>query len=529
VLKPGDIVLVDFPFSNLKKIKRRTVLVLDVSEQDILTSYITTKISKYINRETSVRIEPEDLSFGRMKSSSLVRLEKINYIDSRFCKRVATLNKNKLDEILRGYSKYFTRKHYNNIHKKERFIPGQTRIPYAGRVYDEKELINLIDSSLDFWLTLGPWGERFESALTEYIRVKYTVLTNSGSSANLLAFAALFSPNLERPLQAGDEVITTAAGFPTTLSPIVQYGCIPVFVDVELETLVPKPDWIADAVTEKTRAVFLAHTLGNPNYINEIQEICKLYNLYFIEDNCDALGSKYDGKLTGSFGHLATQSFYPAHHITMGEGGAVLTNDPLLRRAVLSLRDWGRDCWCPSGSDNTCGKRFGWKLGDLPYGYDHKYIYSHIGYNLKPLDLQAAIGLAQMEKLPQFISARRQNYKRYAEALIPYQDYLIFQRPTPNSDPSWFLFFMTIQNNAPFTRKDFVTYLEENKIQTRMLFGGNLLRQPAYQHIPHRVVGDLKNTDKIMRDGFGVGVYPGITEEIAGYIIQCIKKFLEKV
>lgn len=434
--------------------------------------------------------------------------------------------KSQRDEIKKVIGDYIS-KYYSEFHKQPEFIPGQTPILYAGRVYDEKELISLIDSSLDFWLTLGPWGEKFERALADYIGVKHAILTNSGSSANLLAFASLFSPLLERPLRAGDEVITVAAGFPTTLAPIIQYSCIPVFVDVELETLVPKPEWIEDAVSEKTRAIFLAHTLGNPNYVNEIMEICKLHNLYFIEDNCDALGSLYDGKLTGGFGHLATQSFYPAHHITMGEGGAVLTDDPTLRRAVLSLRDWGRDCWCPSGRDNTCGKRFGWKLGDLSEGYDHKYIYTYIGYNLKPLDLQAAIGLAQMEKLPKFIAARRQNYKKYAEALIPYQDYITIIRPTPKSDPSWFLFFMTIQDKAPFSRQELVTYLEEHKIQTRMLFGGNLIRQPAYQHIPHRVVRGLKNTDKIMYDGFGVGVYPGLKDEQIQYVVDTLLSFIE--
>ena len=437
-------------------------------------------------------------------------------------KEIKNLTKGEIKQVIADYvSRYYT-----EFHQQQEFIPGVTPIPYAGRVYDEKELINLVDSSLDFWLTLGPWAERFEKALAEYIGVNYAILTNSGSSANLLAFAALFSSSLERPIQAGDEVITVAAGFPTTLGPIIQYGCIPVFVDIELETLVPKPEWIADTISEKTRAIFLAHTLGNPNYINEILEICKLHDLYFIEDNCDSLGSVYDGRLTGGFGHLATQSFYPAHHITMGEGGAVLTNDPTLRRAVLSLRDWGRDCWCPSGRDNTCGKRFGWKLGDLPEGYDHKYIYSHIGYNLKPLDLQAAIGIAQMEKLPEFIAARRKNYKKYAETIIPYQDRISFVRHIPGSDPSWFLFFMIVQDKSPCTRQEIVTYLENHKIQTRMLFGGNLLRQPAYQNIPHRVVGDFKNTDKIMHNGFGVGVHPGLTEEMVEYVIRCIKNFI---
>ena len=440
-------------------------------------------------------------------------------------KRLTTQGKVK---DLKGLIKNYVSKYYADFHQETKFIPGQSPVPYAGRVYDEKEMINLVDSALDFWLTLGPWGERFEKALAEYIGVKYVVLTNSGSSANLLAFSALFSPLLERPLKSGDEVITVAAGFPTTLAPIIQNGCIPVFVDVELETLVPNPEWIVDAITNKTRAIFLAHTLGNPNYINEILEICKRYNLYFIEDNCDALGSLYNGRLTGSFGHLATQSFYPAHHITMGEGGAVITDDPILSRVVISLRDWGRDCWCPPGKDNTCGKRFGWKLGDLPEGYDHKYIYSHMGYNLKPLDLQAAIGLAQMEKLPYFIDERRKNYKKYIEALTPYQEYIAFLRPTPKSEPSWFLFFMIIQDKAPFNRQELATYLEKNNIQTRMLFGGNLLRQPAYKNISHRVVSNLQNTDKIMCCGFGVGVYPGLKDEQIQYVIDILISFLNE-
>lgn len=439
-------------------------------------------------------------------------------------KKTKKLTAEKIRKIINEY----VYKYYTEFHQKKEFIPGDTPIPYAGRVYNEKELINLVESSLDFWLTQGPWSKRFERALSKYIGVKYAILTNSGSSANLLAFASLFSPLLERPLQAGEEVITTAAGFPTTLSPVVQYSCIPVFVDVELETLVPKPEWIADAVTEKTRAVFLAHTLGNPNYINEILEICKLHDLYFIEDNCDALGSIYDGRLTGSFGHLSTQSFYPAHHITMGEGGAVLTDNPTLRRAVLSLRDWGRDCWCEPGHDNTCGKRFGWKLGGLPEGYDHKYIYSHIGYNLKITDMQGAVGFAQLEKLPQFIETRKKNWRLLYDGLKKYEDYFILPKATENSYPSWFLFFMTVKEDAQFSRKKLVAHLEEHKIQTRMLFGGNLLRQPAFQHISHRVIGSLKNTDKIMNDGFGVGVYPGIKEEMIEYMIEKIRDFVKR-
>lgn len=407
------------------------------------------------------------------------------------------------------------------------FEPGKTVVNYAGRVYDKHEVIALVDSALDFWLTLGPLGEKMEKALAGHVGVEYACLVNSGSSANLLAFASLFSPLLERPLQHGDEVITLALGFPTTLNPILLYNCTPVFVDVELETLVPRPEWIADAVSKKTRAIFLPHTLGNPNYINDILEICKEHELYFIEDNCDALGSVYLGKMTGTFGHLSTLSFYPAHHMTMGEGGAVLTNDATLNRAVISLRDWGRHCWCPPGKDNTCNKRFNWNLGTLPEGYDHKYIYNHIGYNMKPLDLQAAVGLVQLGKLSAFTATRRQHFQRYADALKPYNEQIIHIQPTLGSDPSWFLFFMIIRDGARFTRQKMVSYLEEHNIQTRMLFGGNLLRQPAYQHITHRVVGDLRNTEKVMQNCFGIGVYPGLTDEMMDYTIGVLQKFLD--
>jgi CDP-6-deoxy-D-xylo-4-hexulose-3-dehydrase len=395
--------------------------------------------------------------------------------------------------------------------KGNKFIPGKTQINYAGRVYDEKELINLVDASLDFWLTAGRYAQEFEKKLAEFLGVKYCLLTNSGSSANLLAMSALTSPLLkERQLKPGDEVITTACGFPTTLNPILQNNLVPVFVDVKLRTYNIDVDKIEKAISKKTKAIFVAHTLGNPVEIDKILKIAKKCNLWFIEDNCDALGSKYKSKYTGTFGHIATCSFYPAHHITMGEGGAVLTNDPLLRRIILSFRDWGRDCWCEPGCDNTCGKRFDWKLGDLPYGYDHKYIYSHIGYNLKVTDMQAAVGVAQLDKLPKFIEIRKKNFEMVYKHLKKYEKNLLLPEPTKNSNPSWFGFPILVKEGAPFSRNDIVNYLENNKIATRMLFGGNLLRQPAYENIKCRVVGTLKNTDLVMNNLFWIGVYPGI-------------------
>lgn len=409
---------------------------------------------------------------------------------------------------------------------KKTFIPGKTLVPYAGRVFDSEEITNLVSSSLDFWLTLGPWGNRLEKGLAKHIGVQYASLVNSGSSANLAAFASLFSHRLERPLKKGDEVITVAAGFPTTLNPIIQYGCTPVFVDVDRETLLPRPEWIADAVSSKTRAIFLPHTLGNVFDLDAVRDICKRHSLFLIEDNCDALDSEYKGKKTGTFGDLSTLSMYPPHHMTTGEGGCVFTNSETLSGIVQSIRDWGKDCWCAPGVDNTCGKRFSWQLGDLPHGYDHKYIFSHIGYNLKPTDLQAAIGVAQLKKIPQFTRMRRENYVALASALEPYQKWLSFIRATPHANPSWFLFFMMISPSAPFTRADIIRYLEERRIQTRMLFGGNLMRQPAYKNVEHRLAMSLENTDAVMHHGFGVGVYPGITIEMRDYITTTFQHFL---
>jgi CDP-6-deoxy-D-xylo-4-hexulose-3-dehydrase len=421
------------------------------------------------------------------------------------------------------------RAYYRARHAPRPFLPGQSKVPYAGRVFDENELVAAVDSALDFWLTLGPHGQAFERELAEAVGVRHALLVNSGSSANLVAFAALTSPQLDRPLKPGDEVLTVAAGFPTTVAPVVQHGCVPVFVDVDLETANVLADRLEAAVGPRTRAVMLAHTLGNPFDLDAVLDLTRRHGLYLIEDNCDALGTTYRGRKTGTFGDLATQSFYPPHHLTMGEGGAVLTGSGRLKRIAESFRDWGRDCWCPSGKDDTCGKRFGWRLGSLPEGYDHKYIYSHLGYNLKPLDVQAAIGRQQLRKLDAFVAARRANHARLTAALAPYEEFLVLPRATPHSDPSWFGLLLTVREGAPFTRREIVTHLESHGIQTRQLFGGNLLRQPAFQGVAYRVVGDLTNTDRIMNDAFFVGVYPGLTGPMIDFMLQVFSDFFAAV
>jgi len=432
------------------------------------------------------------------------------------------MNEEKLrQEILEKVKLY-----YQYTKNTEKFIPGESKINYAGRVYDENEMISLVDSALDFWLTAGKYAQEFEKNFAKFLNIKYCLLTNSGSSANLLAITTLTSHKLgEKKLKKGDEIITTACGFPTTLNPIIQNGLKPVFVDVELGTYNIQVDKIENAVSERTKAIFIPHTLGNPANIDKIMEISKKHDLWFIEDNCDALGSKYNDKYTGTYGHISTFSFYPAHHITMGEGGAVLTSDPLLKEIIVSLRDWGRDCWCEPGCDNTCGKRFGWKLGELPFGYDHKYVYSHIGYNLKVTDMQAAVGTEQLKKLPKFIEARKKNFNILYNELKVYEDYLLLPEIEENTDPSWFGFPILVKSNADFTRDDIVNHLETNKVATRMLFGGNLIKQPAYKNIEFRCVDSLENTDLVMNNLFWVGIYPGITKEKMDYMINEFVRF----
>lgn len=420
-------------------------------------------------------------------------------------------------------------KYYKEKHRVKPFIPRETYIPYAGRVYDEKEMISIVDSALEFWLTAGRFVKQFEQKFAKFLGVKYCILTNSGSSANLLAISALTSSKLgERRLKKGDEVITIACAFPTTVNPIIQNNLIPVFIDVDVGTYNIQTDKIETAISEKTKAIFLAHTLGNPFDLDKILEICKKYNLWLIEDNCDALGSKYNGKYTGTFGHIATFSFYPAHHITMGEGGALVTNDTQLEKLIKSFRDWGRDCWCEPGCDNTCGKRFGWQLGTLPFGYDHKYIYSHIGYNLKITDMQAAVGVEQLKKLPLFIKARKRNYKLLYEGLKKFDKYFILPETEPKDDPSWFGFLLTIRKDVGFARDEIVKYLEDNKIATRMLFAGNITRHPSFENIEYRIFGDLANTDFIMNNTFWIGVYPGLNEERLKYILEKFDVFMDK-
>ena len=413
----------------------------------------------------------------------------------------------------------------------EKFVPGLSRVNYSGRVYDEKEMQALVDSSLDFWLTLGEKGKEFEKRFSDYLGLKKVVVCNSGSSANLLAVSSLCSAMIENPLKKGDEVITTAATFPTTLSPIIQNGLIPVFVDVELGNYNIMISKIKEAVSPKTRAVFFAHTLGNPAQMDEITDIAGENNLYVLEDACDALDSKYDGKLAGTFGDVSTYSFYAAHHITMGEGGALATNNPRIDRAVRSIRDWGRDCYCDTGEKNpngACNNRFGHKFKNLPQGYDHKYVYTNIGYNLKPLDIQCAIGLIQLDKLSEFTNKRRHNFQILYDTFKKYQDRIILPAWSLKSEPSWFAFPITVRPDAGFGRRDIVRYLEDKNIETRMLFGGNILRQPAFENIEKRVVGDLKNTDIILNDTFFMGVYPGLTEEKMNYVVDSIEGFFKK-
>ena len=417
--------------------------------------------------------------------------------------------------------------YYSEAFPKKPFLGGISQIPVSGKVFDESELTNLVDSSLDFWLTSGRFSQEFEEQFAKVMGVKHAMLCNSGSSANLLAVSALKSDRLgERALVDGDEVITMAAGFPTTVNPIIQNRLIPVFIDCELGTYDATAENIQAAVSPKTRAIVMAHALGNPFNLDAVMSIAKENNLFVIEDSCDAVGATYDGKPVGSFGDLSTASFYPAHHVTMGEGGCVQAKTASMRKIVESLRDWGRDCWCPTGHDDTCGRRFDWQLGALPYGYDHKYTYSHIGYNLKLTDMQAAVGVAQLKKLPEFIAARRKNFNRLYEGLKKYEEFFILPQTTPKSEPSWFGFLLTVRPGAPFTRFEIVQHLESRRVATRQLFGGNLLAQPAYQNIEHRISGDLTNTEIVSTNTFWIGVFPGLTDEMIDFMIATIHEFM---
>jgi len=407
------------------------------------------------------------------------------------------------------------------------YIPGKTRVNYAGRVFDEKEIVNAVEASLDFWLTEGRFSENFAEKISEFLGVEHVLLTNSGSSANLLAFAALTSEKLgERRLKPGDEVISVAAGFPATVAPIIQYGLVPVFVDVTIPTYNIDTEMLRVAITPKTRCIFLAHTLGNPFDIDSVMQIAEENDLWIIEDNCDAFGSEYKGRKTGTFGHISTISFYPAHHITTGEGGAVCTGDPQLAAIARSFRDWGRDCYCAGGENNTCGKRFSQQFGDLPLGFDHKYVYSEIGYNLKMTDIQAAVGSAQMDKLSDFCSQRKANFKEWHRVFSIYPGYFILPKVTEGSDPAWFAFIVTLKKGVPFTRDELTRHLNDNLIETRNLFAGNITKQPGYTRQNFRIASHLNNTDYIMNNTFFLGTYPGLTKEMTDYTEGILSSFI---
>jgi len=413
--------------------------------------------------------------------------------------------------------------------KEKEFVPGVSDVPVSGKVIGALEIKNMVEASLDGWLTTGRFNQKFEEELSNFLGVKCLLTVNSGSSANLIAFSTLTSHKLkERAVQKGDEVISVAAGFPTTVNPIIQFGAIPVFIDVKIPTYNINENLIEEAITKKTKAIMLAHTLGNPFNIKKIKDICEKHDLWLIEDSCDALGSKFDNKNVGTFGDLATLSFYPAHHITMGEGGAVFTNSKKLERIAESFRDWGRDCYCEPGKDNTCNKRFGWKLGDLPFGYDHKYTYSHLGYNMKITDMQAACGLGQLNRLEGFIKKRKENFNFLYKNLKDLQDFLILPEPEINSEPSWFGFPLSLMNNNKYNRNDIIQHLNSNKIGTRLLFSGNLIKQPYMKDVNFRVHGKLENTDFVMNNTFWIGLYPGLSFKHLEYVIDKLKDYFKK-
>lgn len=526
MLKSGDIVLVrDIYCDNIINLKNKLLIVLDPKGQNILCAVIA-ETEKNVNCNSLI-VKNSDLEEGSLKNDGIIKLEKLHSITPDICKKVGAVKREVLNKILRAFTKYASSIYYDNFGREKNL----DKIPVSGKILDKYDLFNLIDASLDMWLTAGRFAEEFEKEFPKFLGRKYCALINSGSSANLIAISALTSYKLgERRLKPGDEIITVAAGFPTTIAPIIQNNLIPVFLDVDIGTYNVNVEQLKNAISEKTRAIFLAHSLGNPFNVDKILEICHKYNLWLIEDNCDALGSKYSGKYTGTFGHISTSSFYPAHHITMGEGGAVLTDDLELYKIICSLRDWGRDCWCPPGKDDTCSKRFSWQLGDLPYGYDHKYIYSHLGYNLKATDFQAAIGLTQLKKLPDFIDKRKENFEILFEGFKKgnLDEYFILPKWLPESDVSWFGFPLTIKDDVSFDRKELIEFLEKNKIGTRLLFAGNIIKQPAFTNnqINYRVFGELKNTDKIMKDTFWIGVWPGISEKEIEFTIGKFREFI---
>jgi CDP-6-deoxy-D-xylo-4-hexulose-3-dehydrase len=580
LFNPGEIVLLDFPLKNQQGSKYRPGLILAEADHsgDHLVAYITSHADLSLTYPHCVSLGNADLSFGSMAAESAVRVDKVITVGSKAIGKgpVARLKQKKLAEVLKKWNGLSTRTFSRVFHSANRpgtdpaaasFVAGKSSVPYAGRVFTEDEVVAGAEAMLDFWLTLGKEGDAFEAGLAKFLGVKRSILCNSGSSANLLAISALTSAKLgDRRLKQGDEVITVAAGFPTTVAPILQNGLVPVFIDNDTVTCNARVEQLEEAFREgKTKAVMMAHTLGNPFNLSAIQSFCKRHGLWLIEDNCDALGCQYDGRPTGSFGDLSTQSFYPPHHLTLGEGGAVnIVGNMLLKTLVESFRDWGRDCWCASGVDNTCGKRFGWQLGELPPGYDHKFIYSHLGYNLKPLDVQAAIGRKQLERLPAFVEARKKNWHTLRSGLADLAGVFDFMLPTHAvswsaagfewdgsghiTDCSWFGFMLRVKPDAPFKKFEFARFLDEKKIGNRMLFGGNLLRQPVFVNLrkesptAFRIRGLtvernagldsaaihqlLPGADEILEQAIFIGVYPGLSPAQIDYVIDCVHKFV---
>lgn len=562
-------VYVRWPHSDATEPKPRPALIVDGPDRQGDLALL--KITGRAGYENAVALDTPDLTTGDMRKPSFILTDRFATLHvSRTEARGKIVGAKKLGEVFKALARRHTVAFSSVAHRANRpgygggsriaFVPGETVIPYAGRVFTEDEVEAAVSSTLDFWLTLGPEGDAFEQELAAVLGIKRSLLVNSGSSANLVAFSALTSHKLgDRRVNPGDEVITCAVGFPTTVAPILQNGAVPVFLDNDPRTLNATLDRLEEAyVPGRTKAVMLAHTLGNPFDLERVTAFCREHELWLIEDNCDALGSTYtapggaDAKLTGTFGDLSTQSFYPPHHLTLGEGGAVnVVRNMQFKVLVESFRDWGRDCWCASGKDNTCGKRFGWQLGELPEGYDHKYIYSHLGYNLKPLDIQAAIGRAQLKKLPAFGGARRANWESLRAGLAHLEEFFEFHLPThaktwsragfeweseagPRCAPSWFGFMLLVRPTAPFSRTEFARHLDEHRIGNRMLFGGNLLRQPAFVQLrkdrpeSFRVVGEMTGADRIMNESIFIGVYPGLTKEMLDYVIETIERFCQQ-
>jgi CDP-6-deoxy-D-xylo-4-hexulose-3-dehydrase len=526
-LDRGDIVTLNSVSAGFNAAGRGTFIVLNAENAEALVAFVSQKKVRHAPA-WAVVIRRKELEAGDLDCEGFVELNRLSRVKKVHCRKIGAVKREKLDEILRLLAKYAASIYHACF---GRHVVS-SEIPASGKVLDEKDLFSLIDASLDLWLSAGRFAAAFEERFPRLIGAKFCALTNSGSSANLLALSALTSNKLgDRKLKSGDEVITVAAGFPTTVAPIVQNGLTPVFVDVDLGTYNINTEQLERSVSTRTRAIFVAHTLGNPFSVDRVKETADRHDLWLVEDSCDALGSKFDGRYTGTFGDISTFSFYPAHHITMGEGGAVVTSNAELHRIVCSLRDWGRDCWCPTGKDNTCGKRFGWKFGSLPVGYDHKYVYSHLGYNLKITDLQAAIGLSQLKKLPAFTRRRKKNFNVLYDEFkkLGLDRYFILPRWLPKSDVSWFGFPLTIKDGVGFNRNELIDFLDKKHVGSRLLFAGNILRQPAFteNEVGYRVVGDLANTEKICTSTFWVGLWPGISEKQDKHMIDLFSSFVE--